>query len=114
MTPTPNPTYDLLVKPTVPPQGASAANLAAYQTVKVVWNKKNSQALSLMQSTLSDVIWQDYSHIGVAKDLFDALETTFRKVGGSIDLPPTGQHGENSIHQFDGSIVPDTTIPGKL
>ena len=36
-----------------------------------------------MQSTVSDVIWQTYSHIGVAKDLFDALEATFGKVGGA-------------------------------
>ena len=83
MTPTPNPTYDLLVKPTVPLQGASAVNLAAYQTAKAVWNQKNGQALGLMQSTVSDVIWQDYSHISIAKDLFNVLETTFRKAGGA-------------------------------
>ena len=83
MTPAPNPTYDLLVKPTVPLQGASAADLATYQTANVIWNKKNGQALGLIQSTVSDVIWQDYSHIGVAKDLFDALETAFRKAGGA-------------------------------
>ena len=75
--------YDLLVKPMVPPTQASATNLAAYQTVKVVWNKKNGQALGLMQSTVLSVIWQDYNHISVAKDLFDALETTFGKVGGA-------------------------------
>ena len=85
MTPTPNLTYDLLVKPTVSPQGASATDLATYQTTKAVWNKKNGQALGLMQST-ADVIWQDYNHIGVAKDLFNALETTFGKVGGEHRL----------------------------
>ena len=37
-----------------------------------------------------------------------------QKSGGSIDLPPTGQHGENSIHRLNGSIVPKTTIPGQL
>ena len=84
LTPNPNPTYDLLVKPTVPPQGASATDLATYQTAKVVWNKTNGQALGLMQSTVSDVIWQDYSHHGVARDLFNALEATFRKVGGAL------------------------------
>ena len=83
LTPAPNPTYDLLVKPTIPLQGASAANLATYQTAKAVWNKKNGQALGLMQSTVSDVIWQDYNHISVAKDLFDALEAAFGKVGGA-------------------------------
>ena len=81
LTPTPNITYDLLVKPVVPPMGASAANLD--QTLKAVWNKKNGQALGLMQTTVSSVIWQDYSHISVAKDLFDALEATFGKAGGA-------------------------------
>ena len=84
LTPTPNLTYDLLVKPTGPLQGASATNLAAYQTAKAVWNKKNGQALGLMQSTVSDVIWQNYNHIGVAKDLFDALEAAFSKAGGAL------------------------------
>ena len=79
LTPAPNPTYDLLVKPIVPPQGASATDLATYQTAKAIWNK-NGQDLSLMKSTASDVIWQDYNHIGVAKDLFDA---TFGKAGGA-------------------------------
>ena len=83
LTPAPNPTYDLLVKPSVPPQSASAADLATYQTAKAVWNKKNGQAIGLMQSTVSDVIWKDYNHIGAAKDLFDALEAAFRKVGGT-------------------------------
>ena len=68
----------------VPPQCTSAADFAAYQTAKVVWNKKNGQALSLMQTTVSSVIWQDYNHIGVAKDLFNALEATFGKVGGAL------------------------------
>ena len=72
-----------MVKPTVPPQGAYAADLTTYQTAKAVWNKKNGQALGLMQSTVSDIIWQDYNHIGVAKDLFDALEAAFGKAGGA-------------------------------
>ena len=84
LTPTPNLTYDLLVKPTVPPQGASATDLAAYQTTKAVWNKKNGQALGLMQTTVLSVIWQDYNHISVAKDLFDALEAAFGKAGGAL------------------------------
>ena len=67
----------------VSPTGASATNLATYQTAKVVWNKKNGQALGLMQTTVSSVIWQDYSHVSVAKDLFDALEATFGKAGGA-------------------------------
>ena len=83
LTPTPNLTFDLLVKPVVPPAQASATNLAIYNTAKAVWNKKNAQALGLMQATVSPVIWQSYNHYGVAKDLFDALEAKFGKVGGA-------------------------------
>ena len=61
LTPAPNLTYDLLAKPTVPPAPASAADLATYQTAKAIWNKKNGQALGLMQMTVSAIIWQDYS-----------------------------------------------------
>ena len=84
LTPAPNLMYDLLVKPMVPPHGASATNLAAYQTAKAVWSKKNRQALGLMQTTVLSVIWQDYNHISVGKDLFSALEAAFRKAGGAL------------------------------
>ena len=56
---------------------------ATYQTAKAIWNKKNGQALGLMQTTVSAIIWQDYSEHGVAKDVYDALETAFGKVGGA-------------------------------
>ena len=84
LTPTPNLTYDLLVKPAVPPAQASATDLATYTTAKAVWNKKNGQALGLMQATVSPVVWQDYNHYSVAKDLFNALEAAFGKVGGAL------------------------------
>ena len=73
-----------MVKPAVPPAQASATNDTTYHATKAVWNKKNGQALGLMQSTVLSVIWQDYNHHGVAKDLFDALEAAFRKVGGAL------------------------------
>ena len=79
LTPAPNPTYDLLAKPSVPP-----ADHATFQATKAVWNKKNGQALGLMQTTVSAVIWQDYNQHGVAKDLYNALEATFRKAGGAL------------------------------
>ena len=110
LTPTPNLTYDLLVKPTVPPTQASAADLATYNTTKAVWNKKNGQALGLMQATVSPVVWQDYNHYSVVKDLFSALEATFGKAG----VPQVGQYGEDSIHQFDKFIVTNTTISRQL
>ena len=83
LTPAPNPTYDLLAKPTILPANTSAADHAIYQTAKAVWNKKNGQALGLMQTTVSAIIWQDYSDRGVAKDIYDALETAFGKAGGA-------------------------------
>ena len=55
-----------------------------FNTVKVIWNTKNAQALGLMQATVSPVIWQNYVQYGVAKDLWDALEAEFRKVGGAL------------------------------
>ena len=84
LTPAPNPTYNLLAKPSVLPVNASAADHAIYQTAKAVWNKKNGQALGLMQTTVSAVIWQDYSNYSVAKDVYNALETAFGKVGGAL------------------------------
>ena len=81
LTPPPNPTYDLLTKPTHPGAQVSATDLMTYNTIKAVWNKKNAQVLGLMQATVSPVIWQNYTHYGIAKDLFNALETKFRKAG---------------------------------
>ena len=83
LTPAPNLTYDLLSKPAVPPTQALAADLATYNAAKAVWNKKNGQPLGLMQATVSPVVWQDYNHYGVAKDLFNALEAAFGKAGGA-------------------------------
>ena len=74
-------TYDLLVKPTHPCAQASATDIAAYNTAKTIQNKKNAQALGLMQATVLPVIWQDFVQYGVMKDLWDALETRFGKQG---------------------------------
>ena len=76
-------TYDLLAKPVHPGAQASTAYIATYTAAKTVWNKKNAQALGLMQATVSPVIWQDFIQYGVAKDLWDTLETQFRKAGGA-------------------------------
>ena len=84
LAPPPNPTYDLLTKPIVPPANASAADLATYQTAKAVWTKKNTQALGLMQTTIASVIWQKYKTQGVAKDIYDVLETTYGQAGGAL------------------------------
>ena len=84
LTPPPNPTYDRLIKPTHPAAQATAADLAIYVIAKAVWNKKNGQALGVMQATVLPVIWQDYVQYGEARELYNALETTFRKVGGAL------------------------------
>ena len=63
---------------------ASTADLALYNAAKAVWNKKNAQALGLMQATVSPVIWQNYIQYGSAKDLLDTLEAEFGKVGGAL------------------------------
>ena len=73
LTPPPNPTYDLLAKPTAPPAYTSAADHTTYQATKAIWNKKNEQALGLMQTTVTTVIWQKYETQGVAKHIYDAL-----------------------------------------
>ena len=83
LTPPLNPTFDLLAKPAALPANASAADHATYQTVKAIWNKKNTQALGLMQTTIASDIWQKYETQGVAKDIYDALETAYGQAGGA-------------------------------
>ena len=84
LTPPPNPTYDLLAKPTAPLANASAADRTSYKAAKAVWNKKNGQALGLMQTTVASVIWQKYETQGVAKDIYDVLETAYGQARGAL------------------------------
>ena len=63
-------------------QQATAAKIAAYTTAKAIWSKKNTQGLGLIQTTVSNVIWQKYQSLGTAKEVLDALETEFRAAGG--------------------------------
>ena len=98
LTPAPNLTRDLLVKPSPLTGTPTAAELATYNTAKCHWSQKNSQGLGLIQATISNVIWKKYKSLSTAKEVLDALETKFRAVGGGTDLPPIGQHGENSNH----------------
>ena len=48
-----------------------------------MWEKKNAQGLGLIQATVSHVIWQKHQTLSTAKEVLDALETEFRKVGGA-------------------------------
>ena len=83
LTPPPNPTFDLLAKPTALLANASATDRATYEAAKAVWNKKNGQALGLMQTTIATVIWQQYETQGVTKNIYDALETAYGQAGGA-------------------------------
>ena len=75
-------TYDLLVKPTAVPVTATAVETVAYLAAKTVWSKKNAQGLGLIQASVLPVIWQEHNTLGTAKEVLDALETTFGAVGG--------------------------------
>ena len=114
LTPAPNLMWDLLAKPSPPTSTPTAAELVTYKATKTLWSQKNSQGLGLIQATISNVIWQWYESLSTAKEVLDALETEFRAAGGGTDLPPIGQHGENSNHRLDGSVTTDPTISGQL
>ena len=96
--PAPNLTRDLLAKLSQPGGNATAAELATYTQTKAVWSRKHTQGLGLIQATVSNMIWQKHESLSTAKEVLDALETEFGAAGGGTDLPPAGQHGENSIH----------------
>ena len=112
LTPAPNLTQDLLVKPSPLTSMPMAAELATYNAAKSHWSQKNSQGLGLIQATISNVIWQKYESLSTAKEVLDALEAKFGAVGGGTDLPPIGQYGENSNHRLDGFATTDPTISG--
>ena len=82
LTPAPNLTWDLLVKPSPPTGTPTAAKLATYNAAKTLWGQKNLQGLGLIQATISNVIWQKYESLSTVKEVLDALETKFRAVGG--------------------------------
>ena len=108
-----NPTVrDLLTKPTPLAGTYTPAKLAAYTAAKTIWDQKNSQGLGLIQATITNVIWQQYENLPSAKEILDGLETEFGAAGGGTDLPPTGQHGENSNHRWNGSITTDPKFSG--
>ena len=83
LTPPPNQIYNLLAKPTALPANTSAADHATYQAMKAIWNKKNGQALGLMQTTVSAVIGQNYATYGIPKDVYNALDTAYGQAGGA-------------------------------
>ena len=47
------------------------------------WNKKNAQAMGLIQTTMVPALWINYTKYGRAHLLWVKLETDFRQVGGA-------------------------------
>ena len=82
LTTTPTVTRDLLSKPSPPTGTPTAAELAIYNTAKMLWDQKNSQGLGLIQATITNVIWQRYKMLPTAKEILDGLETEFGAAGG--------------------------------
>ena len=79
---------------------------------KILWDQKNSQGLGLIQATIMNVIWQWYEYLPSAKEILGGLETKFGAAGGGANVPPIGQHGENSNHRRNGSIATDPKLSG--
>ena len=77
------PVRDLLTKPSPPAQNAAADVVAAYVTNKATWSKKNAQGLSIIQATVSNVIWQKHQSLPTSNEVLDALEIEFGKAGGA-------------------------------
>ena len=72
-------TFDRLEYPTTQ-LFPDAKDLAA---AKVAWNKKNAQALGLIQTMIAPALWQNYVTFGRAHLLWAQLETDFGRVGGA-------------------------------
>ena len=43
----------------------------------------NRNSLSIIQATVSNVIWQKHQSLPTSKEVLDALEAEFRKAGGA-------------------------------
>ena len=83
LTPAPNLTRDLLVKPSPLTGTPTPAELATYNAAKSHWSQKNSQGLGLIRATITNVIWQRYENLPTAKEILDGLETEFGAAGGA-------------------------------
>ena len=75
-------TYNTLLKP----MATSHPNDNKHKAVTTVLSKKNSMAIGLLQGTISPALWPDFVNLITAKEIWDALETRFRKVGGALQL----------------------------
>ena len=77
------PARDLLTKPSPPAPNAAQDMQNTYIASKATWSKKNAQGLSLIQATVSNVIWQKHQALPTSKEVLDALEAELRRAGGA-------------------------------
>ena len=101
--PTTPPTYNLLVKTSPVAANATGSEITAY-TAKS-WSHAGKHLSSHMARLLA---------LRHHKRIAGCLRECLRSCGGSINLPPIDQHGENPIHQFDGSVTSDPSFPRQL
>ena len=47
------------------------------------WNKKNAQAMGLIQTTMAPALWINYTHFSRAHELWVKLKQDFGKAGGA-------------------------------
>ena len=60
-------------------------NAKDFAIAKITWNKKNTQALGLIQTTMAPALWQNYVTYGRAHLLWAQLEIDFGRVGGALN-----------------------------
>ena len=72
-------TYDRLKFPTATVY-ADPKDLAV---TKTAWNKKNAQAMGLIQTMMAPALWINYTSFSRAHLLWAKLETNFRQAGGA-------------------------------
>ena len=64
--------------------GGLFPNTRDFAVAKVAWNKKNAQAMGLIQTMMAPALWQNYVTFGRAYLLWVQLETDFGRVGGAL------------------------------
>ena len=74
---------DLFTKLLPPAANVIAEVIATYTSNKATWSKKNAQGLGIIQATVSNVIWQKHQSLPTSKEVLNALEAEFGKMGGA-------------------------------
>ena len=112
LTQTPTVTRDLLAKPTSLTGTYTAAELAAYTAAKKLMGSKE------FPRSRSHTGHHNEHHLATVWKFTNSQRNSqwprdrIWSCGGGTDLPPTGQHGENSNHRWNGSITTDPKLSG--